>query len=295
MMGGTSTGYELVTYYGPNGETVNIPFFNGMPLGAIPVGYTKTAPQEKAEDTARRDDDNSFDAASAERGRQRIADAEKKEINFSNPDEVMSAVDTYYSSQDILGKAGTAMFGIPGLIGSKLIGRYERGNLLAGIDKALADDSIDDETKKALGIRRGYLEDKDSYVDYQEKQGKTGGFLDGLKKLFSGEREEKVYNRPENISTDEKWKSTALGNWVDATNYANSVSPDDPAAWNAAMQAQAEASREASAAARAASGWDNEDYTPSGAPEPTVFNSSNDKPSYSNTDSWEDDEGFGVG
>jgi hypothetical protein len=48
MTGGTSTGYELVTYYGPNGETVNIPFFNGMALGVIPAGYTRNAPQETA-------------------------------------------------------------------------------------------------------------------------------------------------------------------------------------------------------------------------------------------------------
>ena len=41
-------GYELITYYGPNGETVNIPFFNGMPLGAIPPGYTQNAPQDTA-------------------------------------------------------------------------------------------------------------------------------------------------------------------------------------------------------------------------------------------------------
>jgi hypothetical protein len=32
----------------------------------------------------------------------------------------------------------------------------------------------------------------------------------------------------------------------------------------------------ATAAAQAASGWGTEDYTPSGPPEPTVFNSSKD-------------------
>jgi hypothetical protein len=61
MGGGGSTGYELITYYGPNGETVNIPFFNGMPLGLIPAGYTQNAPQEVASDQAVRPDDDDDD------------------------------------------------------------------------------------------------------------------------------------------------------------------------------------------------------------------------------------------
>ena len=56
-----STGYELITYYGPNGETVNIPFFNGTPLGLIPAGYTQSAPQEMASDQAVRSDDDDDD------------------------------------------------------------------------------------------------------------------------------------------------------------------------------------------------------------------------------------------
>lgn len=60
MMGSQpgGSGYELVTYYGPNGETVNIPFFNGMPLGIIPPGYTRNAPQETAVEQTSRDDDD---------------------------------------------------------------------------------------------------------------------------------------------------------------------------------------------------------------------------------------------
>lgn len=67
MMGGTSTGYELVTFYGPNGETVNIPFFNGMPLGIIPPGYTRNAPQETAVEQVSRDDDEPVVATQEER------------------------------------------------------------------------------------------------------------------------------------------------------------------------------------------------------------------------------------
>jgi hypothetical protein len=299
------TGYELVTYYGPNGEEVNIPFFNGMALGVIPAGYVQNKPQETTMQEVAVPDDDNFDAASAARARQRIAEAEKKEINFSNPKDVESAVDTYYSSQSILGKAGTAMFGIPGLVGAKLIGRYERGNLLAGIDKVLADGNVDDETKKALGIQRGFLEDRDSYIDFQEKQGKKFGFLDAIKSAFSSEAIDKKYaENAKNYKTNYDWKAAALGKWVDATNLVNSLGSDaDPREWSEAIRAQSEASREASAAARAASGWsggffgsasNDEDDTPSNNNSPSS-NTNTSTSNYSNTDSWEDDEGFGVG
>ena len=67
MMGGASKGYELVTFYGPNGETVNIPFFNGMPLGVIPPGYTRNAPQETAVEQVSRDDDEPVATTAEER------------------------------------------------------------------------------------------------------------------------------------------------------------------------------------------------------------------------------------
>jgi hypothetical protein len=61
IMGGSTKGYELITYYGPNGETVNIPFFNGMPLGLIPPGYTQSAPQDTAVETVAKESDNDSD------------------------------------------------------------------------------------------------------------------------------------------------------------------------------------------------------------------------------------------
>jgi hypothetical protein len=197
----------------------------------------------------------------------------------------MSAVDTYYSSQGILGKAGTAMFGLPGLIGAKLIGKYEKNKLIEGIDSALADESLDDETKKELGLQKGYLKDKKAYKDYKEKEGKKYGFLDTLSDFFGisdGEfgiaQQESKFKKPKEYKTNDDWKDASLGNWVDATNLVNSISAsDDPHAYHEAIRAQSQASREATAAAQAASGWGTEDYTPSGPPEPTVFNSSNDK------------------
>ena len=258
------TGYELVTYYGPNGEEVNIPFFNGMALGVIPAGYVQNKPQETTIQEVAVPDDDNFDAASAARARQRIAEAEKKEINFSNPMDVMSAVDTYYSSQSLLGKAGTAMFGIPGLIGAKLIGRYEKGNLLEGINKALADESLEEKAKEKLELQKSYLEDKDAYVKAKEKEGKKGGFLDTLSDFFGisdgefgiAQQESKFTKKPDKYESNDDWRDASLGKWVDATNLVNSLGSDaDPREWHEAMQAQAEASREATAAAQAASGW----------------------------------------
>jgi hypothetical protein len=298
------TGYELVTYYGPAGQEITIPFFNGMPLGVVPTGYTKNKPQETTIQEVSVDDNN-FDAASAERARKRIAEAEKKEINFSNPEDVMSAVDTYYSSQGLLGKAGTAIFGIPGLIGAKLIGRYEKNKLIEGIDSALADESIEEGIREKLTLQRSYLEDKDAYVKDKEKEGKKLGFLDALKSAFSSEEIDKRYTKPEGL-TNEQWKDASIGEWVDATNLVNSLGSDaDPREWSEAIRAQSEASRQASAAIRAESGWtggffgsasnDDDDDTPSSNNSSTTSNTNTSSSGYSNTDSWEDDEGFGVG
>jgi hypothetical protein len=279
-------GYELITYYGPAGQEVNIPFFNGTPLGAIPAGYTQNKPEATSAQEVLRDDDD-FDAASAARARQRIADAEKEDkgINFSNPNDVMSAVDTYYSSQGILGKAGTAMFGIPGLIGAKLIGKYEKNKLIEGIDSALADESLEEKAREKLELQKGYLEDKKAYKDYKEKEGKKYGFLDTLSDFFGisdGEfgiaQQESKFKKPDKYKTNDDWKDASLGNWVDATNLVNSISAsEDPIGHHKAVLAQAQASREATAAARAASGWGTEDYKPSGPPKPTVFNSNNEE------------------
>jgi len=258
-------GYELITYYGPAGQEVNIPFFNGTPLGAIPAGYTQNKPEATSAQEVLRDDDD-YDAASAERARQRIAEAEKEDkgINFSNPSDVMSAVDTYYSSQKLLDGVGTSMLGIPGLIGSKLIGKYEKNKLIEGIDSALADENIPDVTKKELGLQKSYLEDKKAYKDYKEKEGKKYGILDTISSFFSGiadsfdgaTQQESKFTKPEKYKTNDDWKDASLGNWVDATNYVNSLGSDaDPREYHEARMAQAQASREATAAAQAASGW----------------------------------------
>lgn len=67
----------------------------------------------------------------------------------------------------------------------------------------------------------------------------------------------------EEVKAAEDASSAATDAWVAATNAARNVSTDDPAAWNAAMQAQAQASREATAAAKAATAARNNDDDPS--------------------------------
>jgi len=46
--GGGISAMEYVTYYGPNGEKITIPFYNGNPTQVVPEGYTRTAPVEAA-------------------------------------------------------------------------------------------------------------------------------------------------------------------------------------------------------------------------------------------------------
>ena len=83
IMGGSTKGYELITYYGPTGETVNIPFFNGMPLGLIPAGYTQSAPQDTAVERVAKESDSDTNAPTqVEETYRRIKTPE----DFSNTD-----------------------------------------------------------------------------------------------------------------------------------------------------------------------------------------------------------------
>ena len=284
-------GLEYRTFTNDAGMTITIPFFNGEPMGMIPPGYTEgDAPTTTEQAAPKVAQDDGFDAASAQRARDRIAKQRAdKEIDFSDPQSVEGAVNTYYSSQPLLQAGASAVLGLPGLAASYGIKKYEKNNLLKGINAAIegSDDPI---TKAKLEAQKELLEDKDKWKTSYEERTEGLGLLDAFKSAFSSEEIDKRYPKPEGI-TNEKWKSDSINNWVDATNLVNSLGSDaDPREWSEAIRAQSEASREASAAIRAESGWtggffgsasnDDENNTPSG---------------YSNTDSWEDDEGFGVG
>ena len=52
IFGTTTSGIQLVPYYGPTGEIIKIMTYNGSPMQAVPVGYTRTPPVAAAGDVA---------------------------------------------------------------------------------------------------------------------------------------------------------------------------------------------------------------------------------------------------
>jgi hypothetical protein len=274
-------GLEYRSYVNAAGNTISIPFFNNEPMAVIPEGYSPAGEAVEEEVAPQAPQDDGFDAASAQRAREEIEKGrEDKTIDFNNPQSVEGAVNTYYSSKPLLDLATTTGLGlIPGVAASYGIKQLEKNNLLKGINTAI-DETDDTDIKEKLTAQKELLEDKDKWKKTYESKTEGLGLMDRFKDFFDFDLADtgKQYTRnPKEYSTDKDWAQGSLNKWVDATNLVNSVSPDDPKAWSEAIQAQAEASREATAAAQAASGWGTEDYTPSGPPEPTVFNSSNDE------------------
>ena len=300
-------GLEYRQFTNDAGMTITIPFFNGEPMGMIPPGYTEgDAPTTTEQAAPKVSEDDGFDAASAQRARDRIAEQKPdKEIDFSDPQSVEGAVNTYYSSQPLLRAGASAVLGLPGLAVSYGINKYEKNNLLKGINAAI-EETDDTDLIEKLKKQKELLEDKDKWKTSYEERTEGLGLVDSIKNFFGFGEEAKQYTKPPEVPTNEKWSEQATAKWVDATNLVNSLGSDaDPKEWHEAMQAQAEASREATAAAQAASGWtggffgsasnDDEDNTPSSNNSSTTSNTNTSSSGYSNTDSWEDDEGFGVG
>ena len=138
--GAESKGYQLITYYGPNGEKINIPFFDGMPLGVIPPGYTQTAPTSKAgeEDTQRTEDD--FGGLEDGKGTTGVdvtamSDAELAEaISGIQNNDTLSGMMTNAISNTAFGKIAEALTG-----------------------KSIAQKAIDDYAKELIG-RESFLD-----------------------------------------------------------------------------------------------------------------------------------------
>lgn len=295
---GIGGGTQFKTFINDRGQELSVLVgADNQPIFAIPAGYklkterapTETTPVEEAVTTKRKDDDD-FIPASAQRARDRIAEQRAdKEIDFTDPQSVEGAVNTYYSSQPLLQSGASAVLGLPGLAASYGIKKYEKNKLLTGINAAI-EGTDDTDLIEKLKAQKELLEDKNKWkTSYEEKTEKLG-LVDSIKNFFSSfssEEIDKKYTKPEGLSNDE-WKSSSLNKWVDATNLVNSLGSDaDPREWHEAMQAQAEASREASAAARAASGWSGGFFG----------SASNDNEDEKNNNSmgWTDDEGLGVG
>ena len=249
----SSTGYELVTFYGPGGinDKVNIPFFNGMALAAIPPNYTKEAPQETELEKSTSSDRDPVDPTLMEKV---LSKQEKdKPIDYKNPQSVQQAIDTYYSSGPMF-----KVFGPIGLAADIGISKYEKSNLLSNIDETLNDEEWSATNKneaEEIAKLKNLLLDKDAY---QAQSTEERGFGDWLKDLFGfGDgsfslKNDPIPPKPSGVSSQD-WSDTTLGNWVDATNLVQSLHPsDDPVAYHKAIKAQSDASRAATAAAQAA-------------------------------------------
>ena len=170
-----SGGYELITYYGPAGQEVNIPFFNGTPLGAIPAGYTQTKPDATAASQVLRDDPNEGLAAgvkSAYEKEQR--EARDTTVDYTNVDSVSQAVDNYYAGRaapalaSLIGGALVPGLGLGAGFAMKMKRAGDKEELLAGIDSRM----------KELDPR----EDKDLYGQYKDLRSSLND-RDAYKKL----------------------------------------------------------------------------------------------------------------
>jgi len=113
-------------------------------MAVIPEGYSPA--DEVVEEAAPQavQDDDGFDAASAQRAREEIESGrEDKTIDFSNPESVAGAVNTYYSSKPLLDMVTTTGLGLVGGLGASYgIKQLEKNNLLKGINAALDSETI---------------------------------------------------------------------------------------------------------------------------------------------------------
>jgi len=272
----SNTGYELVTFYGPGGinDKVNIPFFNGMALAAIPPNYTRDVPQETELEKSTSDSRDPVDPALKKKVFDRIEEKEEP-INFKNLDSIQSAIGDYHSMSPV--KDAFKVGAINPLVGfgSYLLGSKskdeEKDFLLKGIDEQLKNklgDLNPPELEKLEGFKKQLL-DRDLYEESIAKEGEKLGILDslfsGIKGSLTPENIEKVKAKYNNSSSEAR---QAL---QDATALKNSISAsDDPIAFHKAIKAQSEASRAFTALKREETGWGTDDYKPSNADEPTT-------------------------
>ncbi len=272
----SNTGYELVTFYGPGGidDKVNIPFFNGMALAAIPPNYTRDVPQETELEKSTSDSRDPVDPALKKKVFDRIEEKEEP-VNFKNLDSIQSAIGDYHSASPFKAALMSGpLLPLTYALGSKSKNE-EKDFLLKGIEEQL-NSPLDPPEKRRLEDYKNQLLNKDLYEESIAKEGEKLGILDSffskIKGSLTPEDIEKVKKRYNNSSSD------AHQSWKEATALKNSISAsDDPIAFHKAIKAQSDASRAFTALKREETGWGTDDYKPSEAPKPTVFNSSNEE------------------
>ena len=268
--------------YTDGNVTITIPFFNNEPMGVVPEGYYPEG--EAPKDTQNEDESKTKekkDPVNQELKKRVLDRVEEKEdpVNFKNLDSIQSAIGDYHSASPFKDALKTGpMAPLAYLLGSKSKDE-EKDFLLKGIDEQLKS-PLDPPEKRKLEDYKKQLLDRDLYEESIAKEGEELGIVD---RLFSGIKGSLT---PEDIGkVKAKYgnnSSKAANAWQEATTLKNSMKRrDDPIAYHKAIKAQSEASRAFTAlkreetAKKKAEQGDN--YKPSGAPKPTVFNSSNDE------------------
>ena len=164
--GGTSSGgYSFVKFYGPDGQEIEVPFYNGMQIGVAPEGYTMEAPAEEKVVNNNNDDPNEGLADSV-----RAAERKSRNIDYNTADYagLKEGVNRYHSSRALpilsgilTGGVGTAVFGAAR--------KFEQKKLLSAIDKRI--DGADNPAQQEMfeNLRKG-LTDREYYnKNYKEK------------------------------------------------------------------------------------------------------------------------------
>ena len=164
--GGTSSGgYSFVKFYGPDGQEIEVPFYNGMQIGVAPEGYTMEAPAEEKVVNNNNDDPNEGLADSV-----RAAEKKSRNIDYNTADlaGLKEGVNRYHASRALpilsgilTGGVGTAVFGAAR--------KFEQKKLLSAIDKRI--DGADNPAQQEMfeNLRKG-LTDREYYnKNYKEK------------------------------------------------------------------------------------------------------------------------------
>lgn len=259
--------------YTDGNVTITIPFFNSQPMGVVPEGYYPEgeAPKDTQEDESKTKE--SKDPVNQELKKRVLDRVEEKEdpVDFTSLDNIQSAIGDYHSASPLKAALMSGPFlPLTYALGSKSKNE-EKDFLLKGIEEQLKS-PLDPPEKRTLEDYKKQILDENLYEESITKEGEKLGIVDrlfsGIKGSLTPEDIGKVKERYNN-SSDNASKA-----WQEATTLKNSMHPkDDPVAYHKAIKAQSEASRAFTALKRAETAKkkaeQGDDYTPTGAPDPT--------------------------
>jgi len=232
--GGTSSGgYSFVKFYGPDGQEIEVPFYNGMQIGSAPEGYTMEAPAEEEVVNNNNDDPNEGLADSV-----RAAERKSRNIDYNTADYagLKEGVNRYHSSRALpilsgilTGGVGTAVFGAAR--------KFDQKKLLAAIDRKIDMVKKPDQVKMFQDLRKG-LTDREYYnKNYKEKFdfGKT--FLGDLLGVGEGDDFGLSQERIDAMKKQPEFKyNTVNGQLSDKPNPSYPWAGSERKAYDAAVQ-----------------------------------------------------------